>query len=85
LGRGVAPQKRNRKYQDQNEQTQQTQFNHGIAENARVVGVTVHFLAGIVFIAEKGPSSAMEQQLSIRKNWFDRVLCDGRPATPKVV
>src|SRR5258706_2984557 len=33
LGRRVAPQKRNRKHQDQNEQTQQTKFNHRIAEH----------------------------------------------------
>src|ERR1700693_333236 len=50
---------------------------------ARVAGVTVHFLTGIVFVAEKGPSSAMEQQLSIRKTGLIACSAMEGPLLPK--
>src|SRR6202035_1690850 len=50
---------------------------------ARVAGVAVHFLTGIVLIAEKGPSSAMEQQLSIRKTGLIACSAMEGPLLPK--
>src|SRR6202035_4964631 len=50
---------------------------------ARVAGVAVHFLTGIVLIAEKGPSSAMEQPLSIRKTGLIACSAMEGPLLPK--